>query len=84
LATRSIATLVKYQALSNIAAISERARRLRASFAFTAVPDDFAGKPRSEFDSLYMQELFKLGYEQARAGHAWLNEAPASPTLALR
>jgi predicted patatin/cPLA2 family phospholipase len=84
LATRSIATLVKYQALSNIAAISELARRLKARFVFTAVPDDFTGKPRSEFDSLYMQELFKLGYDQGRAGQAWLNEAPASPTLALR
>jgi hypothetical protein len=55
LAKRSIETLVKYQALSNIAAIQEIARRLKSRFAFVAVPDSFQDKPRSEFDPVYMQ-----------------------------
>jgi predicted patatin/cPLA2 family phospholipase len=84
LATRSIATLVKYQALSNIAAISELARRLKARFAFVAVPESFDEKPRSEFDPVYMQALFRLGYEHGRKGDSWQTQPPLSPTLALR
>jgi hypothetical protein len=57
---------------------------LQSRFAFVAVPDSFQGKPRSEFDPLYMQALFRLGYEQGLSGTAWQTQAPLSPTLALR
>lgn len=84
LATRSISTLVKYQALANIAAISEMAKRLHARFAFTAIPDSFQVNQRSEFDTEYMKALFQLGYEQGRSGKAWQTQPPLSPTLAAR
>ncbi len=84
LASRAIATLVKYQSLANIMAISELAKRLKAGFAFSAVPERFVEKPRSEFDPLYMQALFKVGYEQGRSGKAWRSVPPASPMLALK
>lgn len=84
LASRSIATLVKYQSLANISTLSEVARRLRADFAFAAVPESFAEKPRSEFDPLYMQALFKIGYADGLAGSAWHKLPPATPMLAQR
>jgi predicted patatin/cPLA2 family phospholipase len=84
LATRSIATLVKYQALANIAAIAELAKRMQARFFFVTVPESFGEKSRSEFDPVYMQALFKLGYQQGLSGTAWQTQPPLSPTLAVR
>lgn len=84
LASRSITTLVKYQSLANITTLSEVARQMKADFAFAAVPKSFTMQPRSEFDILYMQALFKVGYEDALRGRAWSKIPPASPMLALR
>lgn len=84
LASRSITTLVKYQSLTNITTLSEVARQMKADFAFTAVPENFAEKPRSEFDPAYMQALFKVGYTDALHGAAWRKTPPASPMLALQ
>lgn len=52
LASRSITTLVKDQSLANITTLSEAARRLKADFAFAAMPESFTMQPRSEFDTL--------------------------------
>lgn len=84
IATRSISTLVKYQSLANIMTLSDVAKRLNADFAFSAVPEDFTEKARSEFDTAYMQALFKVGYQEALQGKAWRKEPPASPMLAQR
>ena len=84
LASRSITTLVKYQSLANITTLSEVAHQLKAEFAFAAVPESFAVQQRSEFDPLYMQALFKAGYQDALEGRAWRKVPPASPMLALR
>ncbi|WP_181832715.1 patatin-like phospholipase family protein [Bosea caraganae] len=84
LATRSIATLVKYQALANIWTISAAAERLGARFSFTAIPESFQEKQRSDFDTNYMKSLFDLGFEQAQSGKAWETEPPLSPTLSMR
>jgi predicted patatin/cPLA2 family phospholipase len=84
LASRSITTLVKYQSLANITTLSEVARQMKADFAFAAVPESFAEKPRSEFDPAYMQALFKVGYTDALHGAAWRKTPPASPMLALQ
>lgn len=84
LATRSIATLVKYQALANIWSISAAAERLGARFSFTAIPESFQEKQRSEFDTTYMKSLFDLGFEQAQNDKAWEDDPPLSPTLSMR
>jgi predicted patatin/cPLA2 family phospholipase len=83
LARRSIETLVKYQSLANVTAIWEVARQLKARFAFIAVPESFEVKPKSEFDTAYMQALFKLGYEHGLKGDRWQTKPPPSPTLAV-
>lgn len=84
LASRSISTLVKYQSLANITTLSEFARQMNANFAFAAVPEGFAVQQRSEFDPLYMQALFKVGYEDGLEERAWRKVPPASPMLASR
>lgn len=84
LASRSLTTLVKYQSLANITTLSEVARQMKADFAFAAVPESFSVQPRTEFDPLYMQALFKVGYQDALEGRAWRKVPPASPMLALR
>lgn len=84
LASRSISTLVKYQSLANITTLSEFARQMNANFAFAAVPEGFAVQQRSEFDPLYMQALFKVGYEDGLEERAWRKLPPASPMLASR
>lgn len=84
LATRSIATLVKYQALANLWSISAAAERLGARFSYTAIPEDFQEKQRSDFDTAYMTTLFDAGAEQALRGRAWEDDPPLSPTLSMR
>lgn len=84
LATRSIATLVKYQSLANLWSISAAAQRLGARFSYTAIPESFQEKQRSEFDTAYMTSLFDAGAEQALRGKAWEDDPPLSPTLSMR
>jgi predicted acylesterase/phospholipase RssA len=83
LAIRSIATLTKYQGLSDLRRLDRIARETNARVLFTSIPPTFTQTPRSEFDRLYMRELFSVGEQMGQSGRAWRSGPPPAPALAL-
>jgi len=76
LATRSIATLVKYQGLTDLRRLDRLSQENRGALRYTAIPDDFRAVPKSEFDKDYMRQLFDRGREVGRSGQ-WSDGPPA-------
>ncbi len=76
IATRSIATLIKYQNKGDIYRIYRQARDARAEFRLTAVPADFEINSRKAFDPAYQKSLFERGYTMGRTGTAWVSKPP--------
>jgi predicted acylesterase/phospholipase RssA len=83
LAIRSIATLTKYQGLSDLRRLDRIARETNARVLFTSIPPDFTRAARSEFDREYMEELFSVGEQMGQSGRAWRSRPPPAPALAL-
>ena len=76
IATRSIATLIKYQNKGDIFRIYRQAVEAGARFSLTAVPADFNVKAARLFDPAYQAALFKRGFEMGRSGQAWVSRPP--------
>jgi predicted acylesterase/phospholipase RssA len=83
LAVRSIATMTKYQGLSDLRRLDRIARQTNARVLFTAIPPTFTKAARSEFDREYMSELFLVGEQMGQSGQAWRSRPPPAPALAL-
>jgi hypothetical protein len=71
IAARSIDTLIKAQAGSELWALYFEAKENKMSFAVTSIPDDIVDDSRSMFDRKFMTRLFDAGYELGRNGTAW-------------
>jgi predicted acylesterase/phospholipase RssA len=83
LAVRSIATMTKYQGLSDLRRLDRIARETSARVLFTSIPPTFTNAARSEFDREYMGELFLVGEQMGQSGQAWRSRPPPAPALAL-
>jgi predicted acylesterase/phospholipase RssA len=83
LAIRSIATLTKYQGLSDLRRLDRIARETNARVLFTSVPPTFSKEAQSEFDREYMGDLFLVGEQMGQSGRAWRSGPPPAPALAL-
>jgi predicted acylesterase/phospholipase RssA len=83
LAIRSIATLTKYQGLSDLRRLDRIASETNARVLFTSIPPTFTEAARSEFDRAYMSELFLVGEQMGQSGQAWHSNPPPAPALAL-
>jgi predicted acylesterase/phospholipase RssA len=83
LAVRSIATLTKYQGLSDLRRLDRIASETNARVLFTSIPPTFSQTARSEFDRAYMGELFLVGKQMGQSGQAWHSNPPPAPALAL-
>jgi hypothetical protein len=53
-----------------------QAARDDVDFNLASIPDDFTQTGASEFDKVYMNKLYKRGYEDATAGHVWQKIPP--------
>jgi predicted acylesterase/phospholipase RssA len=82
-AIRSIATLTKYQGLSDLRRLDRIARQTNARVLFTYIPPDFTKTALSEFDREYMGELFHVGEQMGLSERAWHSGPPPAPELAL-
>jgi predicted acylesterase/phospholipase RssA len=82
-AIRSIATLTKYQGLSDLRRLDRIARETNARVLFTYIPPDFTKTAPSEFDREYMGELFHVGEQMGLSERAWHSGPPPAPELAL-
>ena len=76
IAKQSISSLIRTQGIGDLNLIYLQSQRDEANFRLALIPDDFNNVPRELFDNAYMNKLFDLGYEQAKAGYPWLDKPP--------
>ena len=83
LARRGVATLVKYQSLSNLRVLQRAAAGGDAKFFFGAIPASFDYKKHSAFDPAYAAALFDVGRIYGKAGQ-WSSSPALTPQLESR
>lgn len=71
IAGRSVSTLLKAQARSDMSAAKDLAARDGFRLHMTAVPPNFPIIPEKPFDPAYMQALFDVGLRAGQSGRAW-------------
>ena len=72
----SIETMIRTQGLGDLYRIYLGAKRDEMPFRLAYIPEDFDLEPEEDFDPVYMQALFELGYELARDGYEWSDSPP--------
>ena len=80
LASRAVATMVKYQVVADIRALARDAKETGTNLYFNATPPSFDAVSRKAFDPAYAQRLYVVGSAVGRAG-TWSTMIPASPQL---
>jgi hypothetical protein len=73
---RAMASMTKSQGTSDLYRIYVLAQRDGIDFNLAFIPLDFKTKRKSEFDTKYMNEEFKLAYNLARSGYKWNKYPP--------
>ena len=82
IAGRSLESLVRTQGIGDLYRTYLQTCRDRLDYNLAFIPADFTKEPTEEFDPEYIQELFDLAFERAKAGYDWekmppeLEEAP--------
>lgn len=71
IAERSVATLIKAQAMGDIVQLYDEAQVDGMSFQLASIPFDIKDDSDSMFDSKYMTKLFDRGYSMSRGGYQW-------------
>jgi predicted acylesterase/phospholipase RssA len=69
--TRSISSLITNQGVGDLYQMYHLAERDGVDFNLAYIPASFDVPRQTEFDTVYMQALFKTGYDMARAGYPW-------------
>lgn len=76
IAGRAVSSLIQTQGTGDLYRIYAIAERDGVDFNLAYIPASFDVPLPEPFDRHYMEELFKLGYEQGRAGYQWQKEPP--------
>lgn len=77
IATRSISALIRTQGVGDLYRIYLGALRDGLEFNLAVIEDDLPFPPKSApFDSVYMTNLFNLGYERGKVGYPWMKSPP--------
>jgi predicted patatin/cPLA2 family phospholipase len=76
IAMRSISSLIRTQGVGDIYRIYIQAEKAGIEYNLAHIPTDFREKPKEEFDPVYMQKLFDLGYRLAKDGYTWEKAPP--------
>ncbi len=76
ISARSLFTLTKSQSIGDINRIYDQAKRDKAEFRLSSIPEDFKLQAKQAFDPAYMKALFQLGFEMGRAGEPWVTTPP--------
>ena len=84
IASRSLSTLTKYQGIGDLYKMYTFARRNGMQYRLAYIPADFKDTSTEPFDTVYMTELFNLGYKLARQGYRWRKTPPGSGTPRAR
>jgi predicted acylesterase/phospholipase RssA len=76
IAGRAVSSLIQNQGNGDLYRIYALAQRDKVDFNLAYIPSTFDVPLPEPFDQHYMQELFKLGYEQSKAGYKWEKAPP--------
>lgn len=76
IAGRSISTLIKFQAHTELTLMYYEAQAAGIDLSFANIPDEFEPKTDEVFNNAEMTRLYTLGYEKARAGYPWSRVPP--------
>ena len=76
IATRAIASLTRTQGIGDLYRIYTTTQRDGIDFNLAFIPPTFDTHHLEEFDTAYMQQLYRVGFDQARAGYAWSKVPP--------
>ncbi len=67
----SILSLIQSQGIGDLSRIFLTAQRDEVEFKLAYIPPSFKTPHRENFDTIYMRELFAVGYELAKKGYPW-------------
>lgn len=76
IAGRSLYTLMKQQAISDLYKLYVEAKRNKIAYHHAAIPPTFTRLPKEAFDKDYMNALFDVGYALGRNGYPWSTKPP--------
>lgn len=76
IATRAIASLTRTQGIGDLYRIYATTERDGIGFNLAYIPPTFDTPHQEEFDTAYMQQLYRVGFDQARAGYTWEKHPP--------
>jgi hypothetical protein len=84
IATRAISALIHSQGVGDLYRIYLTSQRDEIDFNLAFIPSTFTTPRKEQFDTAYMQALFKTGHDMAAAGFPWEKHPPgyASPVRA--
>jgi predicted acylesterase/phospholipase RssA len=83
IAARSLSSVVRTQGIGDLYRIFLETCRDRLDFNLAYIPADFMQKPKA-FDSNYMQKLFQMAHERAKAGYPWEKMPPELQAAPIR
>jgi len=82
IASRAIDSLIQTQGFGDLYRIFLTTQRDNVAFNLAYIPDSFKEKSTQDFDPIYMQKLYDVGYNQAKSGTAWIKTPPDYATAA--
>ena len=74
--TRSISSLITSQGVGDLYQMYHLAERDGVDFNLAYIPKSFDVARNGQFNTSYMQALFKTGFDMARAGYPWDKQPP--------
>jgi patatin-like phospholipase/acyl hydrolase len=80
IARRAASTFTKTEAKSIVLDSYDFAREAGVDFKITYIDEGQPDAPESEFDTAHMRQLYRYGYDKARAGDFWEPAPPATPS----
>ena len=83
IATRSVSSLIQTQGIGDLYRIFIASQRDGIDFNLAYIPATFSTELKEPFDTAYMNDLFKLGYELGLKGYQWAKTPPgyAAPKI---
>ena len=80
IAMRAIDALTTTQGIGDLYRIYATTQRDGLDFNLTFIPPTFSTPHREMFDTAYMQSLYAVGFEAAKAGYQWQKYPPGFDT----
>jgi Predicted esterase of the alpha-beta hydrolase superfamily len=83
IANRAVSSLIQTQGIGDLYRIYIAAQRDGIDFNLAYIPETFKTTLKEPFDPVYMNELFKIGYDMAAKGYPWAKTPPgyAAPQI---